>query len=81
MLFLQYKCYFCRTNAIFAVQMLFFGVQNKKKFERAVQTFAALWREFCCLMARVLLQYKLLLPHGASFATLWCKFCRLISQY
>ncbi len=43
MLFLQYKCYFCSTNAIFAVQMLFFWCAEQKKMLRAVQTFAALW--------------------------------------
>ncbi len=72
--------------AIFAVQMgflqskcYFFWCAEQKKFERAVQTFATWWREFCCLMARVLPQYKLLLPYGASFAALWREFCRLSS--
>jgi len=58
--------------------MLFFWCAEEKNFERTVQTFAALWREFCrstnsCrLMAQVLppygpvlinrVQYKSLLP-------------------
>jgi len=60
--------YFCSTNAIFAVQMLFFWCAAQKKFGcavqkllppygtsfAAVQTFAALWRKFCHLMTRVL---------------------------
>jgi len=58
------NCYFCSTNA-------FFCCAEQKKIEHGVQTFAALWREFCCLMARVLLQYKLLTPYGTSFAALW----------
>ncbi len=37
---------FCSTNAIFLV--------CRKKFERAVQTFASLWREFCRLIVQVL---------------------------
>jgi len=79
------NCYFCSTNAIFAVQMLFlqykcyfcstntifFWCAEQKKFERAVQTFAVLWLKFCHLMARVLPQYKLLPTYGASFAALW----------
>jgi len=31
-----------------------------KNFERAVQTFAGLWREFCCLIAQVLLFFAVL---------------------
>jgi len=62
MLFLQYKYYFCSTNAIFAVQMLFFWCAKQKKFESAVQTFVALWCKFFRLMAQVLPQYKLLPP-------------------
>ncbi len=75
---LQYKCYFCSTNAIFAVQMLFFCSTNdflvcqtnflvcrKKNFERTVQTFAAICHKFCRLMARVLP------PYGGSFAVFW----------
>jgi len=49
--------------------MLFlFWCAEQKNFERAVHTFATLWRKFCYLMARVLPQYKLLPPFGASFA-------------
>jgi hypothetical protein len=48
---------------IFAVQMLFFCVQNKKFWVRSTN--------FCRLMAQVLLHYKLLPPYGASFAALW----------
>jgi len=46
----------CCTDAIFLVC-------RTKKFEQAVQTFAALWYKFCrstnfcCLMAQVLLPY------------------------
>jgi hypothetical protein len=50
--------------------MLFLLVCRTKKFERALQTFAASWHEFCRLMAQVLMQYKLLPPYGANFAAL-----------
>ncbi len=56
------NCYFCSTNAIFEIQMLFFWCAEQKKFERAVQTFAAFWREFCRRMTRVLPPYKQVLP-------------------
>jgi len=69
------NCYFCSTNATFL------WCAEQKNFERTVQTFAALWREFCCLMAQVLPQYKLLLPYGASFASLLREFCCLMAQY
>jgi len=65
MLFLQYKCYFCSTNAIFAVQMLFFWCAEQKNFELTVQTFAALWLKFCHLVTQVLP------PYDSSFAALW----------
>ncbi len=41
MIFLQYKWYFLVCSTIFLVW--------RKKFECSVQTFAVLWREFCCL--------------------------------
>ncbi len=45
--------------------MLFFWCAEQKKIERAVQTFAALWRKFGRLMPWVLP------PYGVSFAALW----------
>ncbi len=80
------NCYFCSTNAIFAVQMLF--LQNKCYF---CSTNAIFWcaeqkkiwarsTNFCRLMARVLL------PYGTSFAAVqtlaasWRKFCHIMVQ-
>jgi len=60
LLFLQYKCYF-------------FWCAEQKKIEQAVQTFAALWHEFCrsenfCrLMARVLPPYGPVLINRAQY--------------
>ncbi len=58
------NCYFCCTNAIFEVQMLFlkykcyfFDVQNKNILSA---------------------QYKLLPPYGASFAAFWREFFKKI---
>jgi len=69
------NCYFCSKNAIFEVQMLFFWCAEQKKFERAVQTFAALWDKFRCSLAQALP------PYDMSFATLWREFCHLMAQY
>jgi hypothetical protein len=56
------NCYFCSTNAILEVQMLFFWCE--KKIECSVQTFAALWHKFCHFLAQVLP------PYETSFAAL-----------
>jgi hypothetical protein len=59
-------CYFCRLNAIFAVQMLFFcstndifwcavqifSVQEKISFEHKVQTFASFWLKSLVVLFR-----------------------------
>jgi len=51
----------------------------EKKFERAIQTFAAslppFGVSFCCLMGRVLS------PYGTSFAALWHLFCLLMLNF
>jgi len=62
MLFLKYKCYF-------------FWCAEQKKFESAVQTFAALWHKFCRFLAWVLP------PYDTSFAALCREFCHLMDQY
>jgi hypothetical protein len=78
--FLQYKCFFvlqmiifweCSTN--FFVCNTNFFCALEKNFERAVQTFAALWCEFCRLMARVLP------PYGLCFAAL-CNFWSAVQK-
>jgi len=60
----------------FAVQMLFIWYAEQKKFECAVQNFAASWREFCrsknfCrLMAQVLPPYGPVLINRAQYKSL-----------
>jgi len=65
-------CYFCSTNAFFALQMKIFWVCS-------TNFFCALGKNFVCWKKILSAQYKLLPPYGASFAALWHRFCRLMA--